>query len=237
MPMVRAMRLLNAVEAGTTSGTQLETLLTNDPGRLAELNVLMGMRGQARRMAASSTAMNAVAASSTAMNAVIASSTAMNAVIASSTAMNAVIASSTAMNAVAASSTAINAVIASSTARAAVYNSDVALTAISNSTTAKSAIRASASFIVKSISNSTSATTIGFTGNVIMIGFSSSNANGATTITGRRAGSAVGLLNISAGQTPINSNATFDNVMALTASATTQNGWSTSTHYFGVLPV
>ena len=80
MPTIRAMRLLNAIKAGTTTGAQLQTLLTADPGRLAEFNVLLGMRGQMRRMAASSTAMTAVAASSTAMAAVIASSTAMTAV-------------------------------------------------------------------------------------------------------------------------------------------------------------
>ena len=120
MPMVRAMRMLNAVEAGTTSGAQLEALLIADPGRLAELNVLLGMRGQARR----------VAASSTAMAAVIASSTAMAAVAASSTAMTAVAASSTAMAAVWASNTATDAVFASATARLAVYNSDTALSAL-----------------------------------------------------------------------------------------------------------
>ena len=118
--MVRAMRMLNAVEAGTTSGAQLEALLIADPGRLAELNVLLGMRGQARR----------VAASSTAMAAVIASSTAMAAVAASSTAMTAVAASSTAMAAVWASNTATDAVFASATARLAVYNSDTALSAL-----------------------------------------------------------------------------------------------------------
>jgi len=130
MPMVRAMRMLNAVEAGTTSGAQLEALLIADPGRLAELNVLLGMRGQARRVAASSTAMTAVAASSTAMTAVAASSTAMTAVIASSTAMTAVAASSTAMTAVAASSTAMTAVAASSTAMTAVAASSTAMTAV-----------------------------------------------------------------------------------------------------------
>ena len=129
MPMIRAMRLLNAVEAGTTSGAQLQTLLA-DPGRLAEFNVLMGMRGQTRRMAASSTAMAAVIASSTAMAAVIASSTAMAAVAASSTAMTAAAASSTAMTAVWASNTATDAVFASATARLAIYNSDTALTAL-----------------------------------------------------------------------------------------------------------
>lgn len=43
MPMVRAMRLLNAIEAGTLTGTQLEDLLVADPGRLAELNVLLSL--------------------------------------------------------------------------------------------------------------------------------------------------------------------------------------------------
>ena len=124
------MRLLNAIEAGTTPGAQLETLLTADPGRLAEFNVLLGMRGHMRRMAASSTAMTAVIASSTAMTAVAASSTAMTAVAASSTAMTAVIASSTAMAAVAASSTAMAAVIASSTAMAAVIASSTAMAAV-----------------------------------------------------------------------------------------------------------
>ena len=130
MPMIRAMRLLNAVEAGTTTGAQLENLLTADPGRLAEFNVLLGMRGQMRRMAASSTAMAAVAASSTAMAAVIASSTAMTAVAASSTAMTAVAASSTAMTAVWASNTTTDAVFASATARLAIYNSDTALASL-----------------------------------------------------------------------------------------------------------
>ena len=110
MPMIRAMRLLNAIEAGTTTGAQLQALLTADPGRLAEFNVLLGMRGQVRRMAASSTAMAAV--------------------IASSTAMTAVAASSTAMTAVWASNTATDAVFASATARLAVYNSDTALAAL-----------------------------------------------------------------------------------------------------------
>ena len=85
--MVRAMRMLNAVEAGTTSGAQFETLLTADPGRLAELNVLLGMRGQARRMAASSTAMAAVWASNTATDAVFASAAARLAVYNADTAL------------------------------------------------------------------------------------------------------------------------------------------------------
>jgi hypothetical protein len=128
-------------------------------------------------------------------------------------------------------------VAASSVARLAVYNSDTALSAISSSATAKAAIRAAAGYTIKSISNSTAQVTIGFTGNVIMVGFSSNNANGETTISGRRAGSTVGSLTIAAANTPVNTNATYDNVMALTSAATTRNSWSTSTHYFGVLPV
>ena len=103
MPMIRAMRLLNAVEAGTTSGAQLQTLLQADPGRLAEFNVLLGMRGQTRRMAASSTAMAAVAASSTAMAAVAASSTALRACWGSETALTALRAEPSALTALLAS--------------------------------------------------------------------------------------------------------------------------------------
>ena len=216
MPMIRAMRLLNAIEAGTTSGAQLETLLTADPGRLAEFNVLMGMRGQARRMVASSTAMAAVIASSTAMTAVAASSTAMAAVIASSTAMAAVIASSTAMTAVAASSTAMAAVIASSTAMTAVaasstamaavaasstakmaaFNSDTALNAIAASATAMAAMRAAAGYIVGTNTANGSAVAISgpnAAGSYIMLGYSKENAasQGISLFSTRRSGSAI----------------------------------------------
>ena len=140
MPMIRAMRMLNAVEAGTTSGAQLQTLLT-DSVKLGEWNVLLGMRGQARRMAASSTTMTAVAASSAAMTAVAASSTAMTAVVANNSAMTAVASSSTAMAAITASSTAMAAVAASSTAMAVVAPSKLALEACWNSETALAALR------------------------------------------------------------------------------------------------
>ena len=181
MPMIRAMRMLNAIEAGTLTGEALETLLASDPGRLAELNVLLGMRGQARRMAASSTAMTAVVASSTAMTAVAASSTARAAVYASPTAlaaidasptglvawvvvpaglnpgdyadMTAVAASSTAMTAVIASSVAMTAVIASSTARLAIWESDTALAAIQASNTAVTTMMAASTAVNTSTNN------------------------------------------------------------------------------------
>jgi hypothetical protein len=53
MSSLRAIRLLNSVEAGITNSAALQTIL-GDSGRLSEFSVLMSMRGQARRMAASS---------------------------------------------------------------------------------------------------------------------------------------------------------------------------------------
>lgn len=67
MPMVRAIRMLNAMEAGMLSGSQLESLMDTDPSRAGELNVLMNMRGQYRRMLASGTTMAALAGSATAL--------------------------------------------------------------------------------------------------------------------------------------------------------------------------
>jgi hypothetical protein len=52
MSTLRAIRLLNSVEAGITNSAALQTIL-GDSGRLSEFSVLMSMRGQARRMAAS----------------------------------------------------------------------------------------------------------------------------------------------------------------------------------------
>jgi len=153
MPMVRAMRLINAVEAGTTSGVQLQALLSADAGRLAEFNVLLGMRGQVRRIASSSTAMAAVLSSSTAKAAVIASATAMAAVAASPAAwatvqsdagtFNAVISDSTAMTAVAASPAAMAALIANSTNMAAVAANPTAMAAVAADPTAMAAVWAS----------------------------------------------------------------------------------------------
>ena len=229
MPMIRAMRLLNAVEAGTITGAQLQTLLA-DPGRLAEFNVLLGMRGQTRRMAASSTAMTAVLASSTARAAVIASSTAMTAVAASSTAMTAVLASSTAMTAVA----------ASSTAKMAVFNSDTALNAIAASTTAMAAMRAAAGYIVGTSAAATSPVTISgpdAAGSYIMLGYSklSSEYQGISLFSTRRHGSA-----IATSAAPISSlssdgadvNIALPLVAPFQATATSAGGTS---WYFGML--
>ncbi len=48
MPLVRAQRLLNSIETGTTNAASLQALLA-DPGRCADLAVLFDMPQQARR--------------------------------------------------------------------------------------------------------------------------------------------------------------------------------------------
>lgn len=94
MPTLRSLRLLGAVEAGTVSGAQLQTYLT-DVGRSSEFSVLLSNRGQTRRMAASSLTMAAIVSSSVATNiifqvATILTSAACQAVVNSATAMNTV---------------------------------------------------------------------------------------------------------------------------------------------------
>ncbi len=172
--MVRAMRILNAVEAGTTTGTQLEALLIGDAGRLAELNVLLGMRGQSRRMSASVTSMTAVLESPTATtsyftnpksNASASEGTSklndaalvadMTAVAASATVMTAVASSATAMSAIIASQSATNTFIASSTARDAIIASQSALNAFVSSSAAMSALVASPTALNAFIASST----------------------------------------------------------------------------------
>lgn len=75
MPMTRAIRLLNSVEAGTTDSSALETLLA-DAGRRAEWTALMDMPGQARRAMASLSVMSTIAASPRACAALMASNAA-----------------------------------------------------------------------------------------------------------------------------------------------------------------
>lgn len=103
MPMIRAMRLLNAIEAGTTTASQLETLLSSDAGRLADFRSVLNMRGHARRIAESPTAMAAIAGSATASAAVAANANAMKAVSFNPVAVGAVVANTTGNDAIMAS--------------------------------------------------------------------------------------------------------------------------------------
>lgn len=102
MPTLRALRLLNAVEAGTVVGTQLQTYL-NDTGRSSEFSALLSSRGQSRRMAGSSLTMTAIAASLNAANIVFTAATSTT-----SAACQGVVASPIAMVAVAASIPSLN---------------------------------------------------------------------------------------------------------------------------------
>jgi len=68
MPMLRAVRLLQSVEAGITNGAALEALLA-DAGRVSDLSTLLGMREQVRRMANSTVTMDALITSPTATEA------------------------------------------------------------------------------------------------------------------------------------------------------------------------
>lgn len=77
MPLVRAMRLINALEAGTLSGPAFASLITGDPTRAAELSVLYGMRGQARRLAASTGAFTKLLGSAEAVNLLVTNRVAM----------------------------------------------------------------------------------------------------------------------------------------------------------------
>jgi hypothetical protein len=80
MSSLRALRLLNSVEAGITDSTELNELLS-DSGRLSEFSVLMSMRGQARRMAASTVTVDAFINSPIAVNAVFADTDLNNPVV------------------------------------------------------------------------------------------------------------------------------------------------------------
>ena len=71
MPMLRAVRLIQSVEAGTTNGAEFNTLL-GDAGRLSDFTVILSMREQVRRLANSANSMSAIIASSIATDSVFA---------------------------------------------------------------------------------------------------------------------------------------------------------------------
>ncbi len=94
MSTLRSLRLLGAVEAGTVTGSELQTYLT-DAGRSSEFSVLLSTRGQTRRMAASPLTMATITGSQAAIDIVFESATsqtshACQAVVNSAIAMNTV---------------------------------------------------------------------------------------------------------------------------------------------------
>lgn len=71
MPMLRSMRLLNSIEAGTTNAAALQTLLA-DAGRLSDWSALLSSRALSRRLLSSSVSLDAVLGSARALGAVLA---------------------------------------------------------------------------------------------------------------------------------------------------------------------
>jgi hypothetical protein len=69
MPMLRAVRLIQSVEAGVTNGAAFHAFLS-DTGRLSDFTVILSMREQVRRLANSTNSMDAIIASSIATDAV-----------------------------------------------------------------------------------------------------------------------------------------------------------------------
>lgn len=110
MSTLRSLRLLNAVEAGTVNGAQLETFLTNT-GRASEFSVLLSNRGQSRRMSNSTLTMAAITASPAATDIVFKAATTLT-----SNACSAVVASPIAMSAVSNNASSLNIVGANSVA-------------------------------------------------------------------------------------------------------------------------
>lgn len=66
MPLMRAIRLLNSMEAGAITAAQLDTLL-NDAVRAGEFSVMLTMLGQVQRMLASGTTLDILLSSNKAL--------------------------------------------------------------------------------------------------------------------------------------------------------------------------
>jgi len=110
MSSLRAIRLLNSVEAAITDSAALQTALT-DTGRLSEFSVLMSMRGQARRMAASTVTINTFLNCAIARDAIFTDTDANNPIVA-----QAILKKQTAMVLVAADRTTLGLIMANPTA-------------------------------------------------------------------------------------------------------------------------
>ena len=63
MPLVRGIRTINALEAGTLTGTSLESLVQADPSRGVDINSVLQQRSQVRRVAQNDVALTALVGS------------------------------------------------------------------------------------------------------------------------------------------------------------------------------
>jgi hypothetical protein len=111
MPTLRAIRLLQSVEAGNTLGAELETFLQDD-GRLGEIKFLLSMRGQTRRIATNPVTIAAFLLSPKAIDAVFTLATPSN-----NTASTAMVASPVAMAALSVDSSALDSIFGNVTSR------------------------------------------------------------------------------------------------------------------------
>ncbi len=111
MPTLRAIRLLQSVEAGNTLGAELETFLQDD-GRLGEIKFLLSMRGQTRRIANNPVTIAAFLLSPKAIDAVFTLATPNN-----NTASTAMVASPVAMAALSVDSSALDSIFGNVTSR------------------------------------------------------------------------------------------------------------------------
>lgn len=155
MPMIRAMRLLNAAEAGLLTSLQLQALLAADASRIGELNILFGLRGQARRISASATTVGVFAGSALAMGIIAASPVTMAALIASPAALAPLFASSTAVSAIVASPGALDTVMVPGAAFTTMLASGDAMDVVAASAPAMAKIAASNAMMDEAVSSST----------------------------------------------------------------------------------
>ena len=86
MPLLRGLRLLEAVETGNTTASCLDSLLTSDRGRYSDFSSVMVLPGQAQVIAASNIAMTCITGSNTATCALFSYPTTSSAVLNSYTA-------------------------------------------------------------------------------------------------------------------------------------------------------
>ena len=74
MPIVRGIRTINALEAGTLSGSGLESLVQADPSRAVDINSALQQRSQARRLTQNDVALTALVGSPSVANVVFTNS-------------------------------------------------------------------------------------------------------------------------------------------------------------------
>lgn len=235
---IKALRLANLLFGNGLSGAQLSAELAV-PASLGSMRGLLAQRSLRQRLLADPTALAIVHASVAGLGLLLEHPETHTGVLASPTAMATLAGNTPLMQWLIAQPTLLADAWASAVARAAFHASDTALAAISANATAKAAARATPSYQLASIGNASSTNpqaVPAITGPVILIGWSLNNT-GNVTLTGRRAGSAVGTLG-PADPGADGNTAANDNVMALVNPTTVATSTNTSrTTYLGFVPV